>query len=626
MFNSPIPQAIPFPAINEKMTPEQLTMVRTGEGGRPYVADDVLADHLAKLDPTGFGTTWARAKKEQPRFQAADGTDIPYATAALNNYVLGKYDAYVPTKTRGFKLSDIHPSLNKPNANPFVQQNQVEQKPLTDPPIVGGVLQSAKDMGSAMINDIKQAGTKATETSGRKDLNIVGKVGGVVGDLTLGGANVLAEPFKPTIKAVVDLLNAGSEYATKNYPVGPTTLKPEQKIKLEQDLANTAQAIEHFSKANPNIAQSLKGVAGVVSMALAAQGLESSMNTVGSGMESLGKGATDKIKEIPKVLDSMKSSSLEKSIVAGKNPPIEEVAKYPELFKKYADQYGIRMPEGSMDNLTLAQGDSLEAARVKILQDAQQKASLSDIQKSVMPPTTKKNFQEASANLKKEGSFFKAPSLEPTQNQVELAKVADSLKSKGYSPKKSPIANEKVVQSAWENESKSLLAKMKANDAVSPDQEILSSIKGNLEKQGLSVDTGVGKKVYSVWEDALTSNSNGKISGQWQSKINFSKEAMRKWGNAIYDKGTDLADAVNAAHEAANNVIVKNASRAGIDYAGQMDRLTKIHQIMENLKLQQSGEVLRSTAGNIVRSKPFKIGATTAATAAGIGAGVKLLP
>ena len=598
---------------------------KMNDRGEQAVSDNQIVDALIQQRPE-LSQSYSRLRqttKDHPES----------ATKFLNYTFYGDANYAKPIEPpKPLHLGGLVSTESTNPMSPFSVENQVPQKPLSELPIVGGTIGTAQEIGQGMMKDIQQAGENARNTSGRSDLNILGKTAGVVGDLTFGGANVLAEPFKPIVKGVTDLLNAGSQYAEKNYGPSITALNPEQKAKMQEDLANMSAAYDHFSTANPNIAASLKGVAGIVSMALAAQGVESTVNSVGNSMESLGKGAIDTAKKIPKVIDATKASSLEKAILAGKNPPIEEVAQHPELFKKYADKYGVKdnltagdavkLSENAVDDLNIGQVDNVEATRVKILKDAQDKASLADVQKSVMPPTTKKNFQDANANLKNEGSFFKAPSLNATESQLELAKVAKSLKSKGFSPKNSPIANEKVVQNSWSSESKDLLAKMKANDAISPDQEIVSAIKKALEKQGLSAETGVGKKVMSAWEDSLAGNSNGKISGHWGSKIDFSKEAVRKWGNSIYEKGTDLADAVNASHEAVNSVISTNASRAGIDYTGQMERLTKIHKIIENLKLQQSGDALRSTAGNLVRNPLVKIGVG----ATGLAGAAKLIP
>lgn len=620
----PTPQ---FPQINGKMTPEQLNLVRTGQGGRPYVSDDSLADHLSTLDPTGFGSTWARAKREQPRFQSQDGTDIPYSTAVLNNYVLGKYDAYVPTKTKGFRLSDIHPALKE--VNPFGMTKEKEAMNFSERlgSVVGDTSKSAspliQSMGGIIKDSISDAASGLNEAAadygeGRRSLAGAIYKGG--SEMAFGAARSIGSPLEavakpilePAVKAVVDSVQKD-----------PGLLAP-----LAQALY---QASSKFAADNPMAADIAESTAKWASLPLAVTGIESTINSVGAKTAALGKGAVTKVSQVSKAVGSAANSAqvakLEKLLQSGKNPPVEEVAKYPDLFHKYSEKYGIKQiaAENVTDDMALggsAGVDNVEGARLEILNNAKATAGAADVQKSVMPPTTKKVFQEANANMKNEGSFFKAPSLNPTESQVELAKVADSLKGKGFSAKNSPIANEKVAQNSWASESKELLGKMKANDALSPDQEIVSAIKQSLEKQGFATDTGVGKKVLSAWEDALSGNSNGKISGQWQSKINFSQEATRKWGNAIYDKGTDLADAVNASHEAANGVISVNSARAGIDYTGQMARLTKIHKIIENLKLQQSGDALRSTAGNIAKSKPFKLGAT----AVGLGAGLKLLP
>lgn len=249
-----------------------------------------------------------------------------------------------------------------------------------------------------------------------------------------------------------------------------------------------------------------------------------------------------------------------------------------------------------------------------------------DIQQSVMPPVTAKEMQNANPQLRNKGGFFRNPSISPTTQQQGMARVAETIE--GYNPSAGPIDNAKVVHNAWGNEAEALKKSMSANERLQKvkltNDELLGAVGKGIDNAGLDPKIGVGKKIMRVWQESIASASNGKPTGGWQSKIDFSKEATRKWGASIYDKGTDIADAVNETHSAVNDLIKAKTAGMGVDYAAQMDRLTSMHGIMENLAAQLKGGELRSTFGNIVRNPWVRTTAAITGGSALIGGGVNL--
>lgn len=488
--------------------------------------------------------TYAKANN-QP-----NGDDPNFISRALYTYYKAG-DKPVSNPTTTSLLQALH-EQNRPKPTEVPKTPTVTNPP--QPPWWQGIADTANAAGS----DISSAFSNASATAGRSDLNPVGKVLGTAGDLTLGAADALSEPIKPVVKSVEDLLNAGSKAN------GPSVTAPKAPAISKDDINNVQSAIDHFSTQNPNIAASLKGLLGIGTLALGAQGAQDVVEGVGGAVENLGKGAED---------------------FATNTRGVGGVAPTQDEFNSQIDE----------------------------LKNAKNEEAL---QKSVMPPTTAREMQNAKPELRNEGTFFENPSLSPTTGQKEMAKVAGTIE--GYNPSSSPIQNAKAVQQAWNNESESLRTSMSANERLQgvkvSDEELLNAVKSGIDKAGLDPESGPGKKIINLWQDSVDGASNGKPTGAWQSKIDFSKDAIKKWGGSIYDKGSELADGVNETHSAVNDLIKSKTAGMGVDYAGQMDRLTNMHGILENLSSQLKGGALKSTFSKIIKSPVVR---TTAAVVGG---------
>ena len=260
--------------------------------------------------------------------------------------------------------------------------------------------------------------------------------------------------------------------------------------------------------------------------------------------------------------------------------------------------------------------------------------------RSVMPSNTAKDFQNADPQLRIKGGAFSAASRNPTVGEKGLGKIAQSLEPNGFSPSASPIENAKVVDNAWDSEADALRKSMSANERLQgvklSDDEIRSAVVSGIKKAGLNPDTGPGAKIMNAWEDSINGvngrgdelphgGTNGRPTGGWQAKINFSKEATRQWGDAIYDKGTDLADGVNSTHAAVDKLLTEKTAGMGVDYKGPMVRLAKMQDILGNLNGQLKGEVLKSGVGSLLSHPAAKVVGAALGGAGVISAGKETL-
>lgn len=236
----------------------------------------------------------------------------------------------------------------------------------------------------------------------------------------------------------------------------------------------------------------------------------------------------------------------------------------------------------------------------------------------VQPKVTEKLIKDVGSknpDLLKEGLL--KTTLKPSEYEKELAQTA--LKSvPEFAATKNPVKTAKKVQDSIERSSEALRSTFKANDAVLPQHEISSAVSKRVAEAAddFGDQPGVFESTRRVW-DKISAKHPGTLSGQWQARIDFYREVENRFGGSIFDKGSARAQAVRAVGQAANESIDQAAKSAGMSFKDQIDEISRLFDIKENLstKFSASGPVKKA-----LRTPAGRIGVSAAAGAAGLGA------
>lgn len=243
------------------------------------------------------------------------------------------------------------------------------------------------------------------------------------------------------------------------------------------------------------------------------------------------------------------------------------------------------------------------------------------IQKLVQPAVTKKTVQEAVRTGRgSEGGLLKSKqTLPPTDAEKKLAETAKTIPDFGKS--KSAVKNANIVHTTIGDESKSLRQAMKANDAVIPRKEADAAVSRAVQKAAKEFgdQQGIFESTANVWKQ-ISSKHPGTASGTWQARIEFYKEMRDRFGESVFEKGTARADAVRVVGGTVNDVIDQATAKAGVSFRPQMDRLSQMYDILDNLSSQTGKETLKSGAAKTLKTPLGKAAGAAAAGAVGLKA------
>lgn len=149
----------------------------------------------------------------------------------------------------------------------------IQNDPNPLPPQPKPISPYASEVANDITSSVKTAGQNLAQIASDYHSGKRGFLTSVfqgTGALSGGVANVLASPFAPIASRIGQAVT--------------------QIPGVKDVVQSGAQAVQDFSQAHPETARNIKAAGQIVSLPLAAQGLTSSVNAVGKGVEALGKG------------------------------------------------------------------------------------------------------------------------------------------------------------------------------------------------------------------------------------------------------------------------------------------------------------------------------------------------
>lgn len=395
------------------------------------------------------------------------------------------------------------------------------------------------------ITDYRGTALQGTESANTNPAQSVLAVGG---ELAGGAANALSEPAKPVINSAMQLI----QVIGQNHPevLNNPIVKP-----LIGALQSGIQGYQTWAQQHQASAAAVGGAAKMASLPLAMQGAESTINSVGKGMEGLGTAVAKPVK-------SMLSSQA------------------------------------------------------------------NDVTNLVQPKVTDKLIKDTlqkNPELVKEGGLLKSGKVLPSEGEKKLAETAKTIP--GFGKTKDVAKNAKAVSTALEDESNSLLEKLKTNDSVD------TGFVPHANAHNI-VDTAVKKAAEDFGEQEGVFNSTAKMwketskqfpetdAGQWEARIAFDKKLTERFGTNIFEKGSARAVAIRTVRNAVNDVIDQASN--GV-YRPQINRLSHMYDILENLATKGGKNTVASGLTKLAKNKYVR----TAAGVLGTGEVLKhthLLP
>ncbi len=445
----------------------------------------------------------------------------------------------------------------------------------------------------------------------------------------------------------------------KMFQQNPSLLQP-----LVQGMAQNTEAIQKLREQNPVLADNIEGALKTASLPLAMQGAESTYNTGEKAVTGIGKGAlaagqpvsatvkaalpgAAKTSDIAPVdIKKLNKPDIEKQIADFKKSgakvyeaeiPLEKIKTVGETRGMLTDPIkpgsttpppvGIYNPKTGMievmdGNRRIGTFESMGHSRVpmKII-DPMNKFDpktfpmtapsinvSSKVQKAVMPEATAKVVQDIRAKspeLVTERKFFRRGSIQPDASQKELAATANEIK--GFAKAKTPVQRAQITKKSLVESSQALRKELTANNAALPKKQVMSAVRTNLAEA--AKDFPGEEKVFDRMEDLVdqfVSEADGNLTGAWDARIKLYSEAEKRWGPAIFDKATAKASALKAASQTMNDVIESAAQGAGTSFKPELQRITNMYEILENLSTQGGKSVLNSQLYDIIKNPYVK--------------------
>lgn len=243
-------------------------------------------------------------------------------------------------------------------------------------------------------------------------------------------------------------------------------------------------------------------------------------------------------------------------------------------------------------------------------------------QELVQPKATAKVVQETvekNPGLIQKGGILSKGKILPNQQEIRLAETAKTIPGFGKSP--DVIKNAQVVKTSLGSESQSLRTALEASDAALPRKESVSTVAKALDQAASDFgdQPGIFKGMSDIWK-TVRAKFPGTTSGEWSARIAFDDELEKRFGVKIFEKGTARAVAARAVRESSNGLIDRYASANGVSFAAQLQRLSHMYDILENLATKAGTETLRSGVQKILNTRTARAAIVGGAGVLGAGA------
>ncbi len=596
----------------------------------------------------------------------AAGTKRMEAYATAHGQPSGNDPVFI---ARMFKVAFGIGQTPKPNADMgalmgALQKMQTPEPAATPAPVaspaqspLGDIGNDFFQMGKSALNDVtggfQSAIDQAKHVSNPQDnalemgaKNLLPTMGAMAGGL----ADAISEPVKPIMTGLWNL-------ALQD----PTI----DKAKVQQGIAMLGHSISQLQEAHPEIARQIEGALKTVSLPLAMQGAEGAVKTGGDIVEGIGKGVMDNggkvagdiaqgVTEMAQTPAAPTSFSPQTKMLAdyyGVNPEeltsvisksgvangsdSEVEAALSKAFGKDSSGFMNYVDEKLGDNATAADYNAAEKARMDSVQSlpahaVQPKMSAADLKKMAATPAGAKLMQEGADSTGMIKNSM-GPALSNSENDLHV--LARSIPGYGegegaVSPDKimSPDAalhNTNVVGNQIVNESNQLDSALEKNNFLIPKEESTSAVSKALDEAANVAPEEA--KAYSsaknIWE-RIRGQFDGNATGERAARKEFDAYVTDRWGPKIFDKGTPQADAIRAVRTASTDLIQKYASKNGLNYTGQLKRLSGMYDLMDNLATHVTPDVFKSTVSRIISKPLVKMGAK----GLGLATGMEVLP
>ena len=246
-------------------------------------------------------------------------------------------------------------------------------------------------------------------------------------------------------------------------------------------------------------------------------------------------------------------------------------------------------PPQMMDSLVEKQDDAIQAL-------VQPKADKKLIQERLM-----KNPQ---ALKSQKAGMLKKGAVAPIESEKALADTARTIE--GFGQTDDVIENADIVWRAKADDSNKLLQELQANDAALSHKEINSAVNNAIEEvaKDFPGEEAQVRRIGEIWKNSNATNP-GKLSGHWSGRIGFDGDVERRFGPAIFEKGTAKAEAVRAVRQTVNDLIDKGAKGT---FKPQLKRISHMYEILENLSTKIGPNALESGASKLLKKPLVKQG------------------
>lgn len=297
--------------------------------------------------------------------------------------------------------------------------------------------------------------------------------------------------------------------------------------------------------------------------------------------------------------------------------------------KSFLRNVGLPAAEG----VAAGVGDMIiRGASKKIMDKVTGKVSEKAVQELVQPKATSKIIQETaekSPELVKKGGIITKGKLLPSTSEKILADTAKSID--GFGATDDVIQNLVKVDKAIGTESEALRSSLQTNVASLPRREISSAI-AKAQKEAVSAfgneTTAVRQYqgIVNIW-DKISKKFPGTNVGQWDARIAFDQELQRQFGKKVFDPTLEkpIHAAVKAIRESANEAIGKASTGAGKSFLPEIERLSHMFQIKENMATKIGADTLKSGVQKFISTPAGRIATGVAAGTAAGTTGLKLL-
>lgn len=219
------------------------------------------------------------------------------------------------------------------------------------------------------------------------------------------------------------------------------------------------------------------------------------------------------------------------------------------------------------------------------------KKNQADFIKDLIAPKETPTVAADRFSRSKEQGLLRKAVVEPTPQELE---IADTVAQLPVSKNKSMLANYNAISDANSAEAESLIASLKANDVMVPDDDIireLSSIRTNLAASPYVTGDGAtaAEKVMSIALNKITDNPRT-ASGLLQARKDFDFEIRRMKGDKTFDPSLDspITTAVQQVRQGINNMVDGAVPDVGVKQS--LRKQSNLYRAMDNIETKGGAE------------------------------------